>query len=130
MKQYSSWDILKLKKIISKNDLKQIQNEINDIFVDENIYEYVKNIIFMSRENKEIKKYLLYWASPRASIALIKVAKANAFLENRDFVLPEDIKQVVNPILRHRLILNYESLADWINTDFVIDKIISKVKLC
>ncbi len=129
MKKYSKDEIVKINKILKKTDLDILQNEISKIHVDDNIYIYVKDLIFCSRNDEEIKKYLLYWASPRASIALIKVAKANAFLEWRDFVIPEDIKFMFKWVLRHRVILNYESIADWISPDTVIEMILNKVEI-
>jgi MoxR-like ATPase len=89
-----------------------MQKEIEKVHVDDNIYNYVKDLIFSSRENEEVQEYLLYGASPRASIGLIKTAKVLAFLSGRDFVLPEDIKEMAFPVLRHRIILSYESVAE------------------
>ena len=129
MKQYSSDNIVKLDKILKKTDLSKLQDEVSNIHVDDNIYKYVKDLIFCSREDKEIKEYLSYWASPRASIALIKVVKAIAFLEWRDFVIPEDVKEMIKPVLRHRIILNYEAIADWVTPDEIIEKIINKVEI-
>lgn len=129
MKKYSLNLEEKLHKILKKADLEKIQTEVLDIHVEDNIFEYVKNIVFCSREDEEIKKYLLYWASPRASISIIKAAKALAFLNWRDFVLPEDVKEITKPVLRHRLILNYESIAEELTPDFIIDKILDKIKL-
>ena len=129
MKKYSIDDFSKINKILKKIDLSKLQEEVLNIHVDENIYTYVKDLIFCSREDKEIKEYLLYWASPRASISLIKVAKSLAFLEWRDFVIPEDIKEMIKPVLRHRIILSYESIAEWITSDMVIDKILNKVEI-
>jgi MoxR-like ATPase len=129
MKQYSVFTDLKLDKILKKSDLGKIQEEISKIHVDENIFTYVKDLVFCSRNDEEIKEHLLYWASPRASIALIKVAKALAFLEWRDFVIPEDIKEMIKPVFRHRIILSYEAIAEWITPDYVIDKIINKIEI-
>ena len=129
MKQYSDDASIKLSKILKKSDLVKLQNEVLNIHVDDNIYVYVKDLIFTSRNDSEIKNILSYWASPRASIALIKTSKAIAFLNWRDFVLPEDVKEMIKPVLRHRIILNYEAIADWITADMVIDKIIAKVKI-
>lgn len=129
MKQYSKDTIVEIEKILKKTDLAKLQEEVSNIHIDENIYKYVKDLIFCSREDEEIKEFLSYWASPRASIALIKVVKALAFLEWRDFVIPEDVKEMIKPVLRHRIILNYEAIADWITPDIVIDKIISKVEI-
>lgn len=129
MKQYSEDKIVKLEKILKKIDLSKLQDKISNIHVDENIFKYVKDLIFCSREDEQIKEYLSYWASPRASIALIKVIKAIAFLEWRDFVIPEDVKEMIKPVLRHRIILNYEAIADWITADSIIDMILNKVEI-
>lgn len=129
MKQYSNEKIVKLNKILKKTDLVKIQDEVENIHVDDNIFKYVKDLIFYSRDNQEIKQLLLYWWSPRASISLIKAAKALAFLEWREFVIPEDIKEMIKPVLRHRIILNYEAIADWITPDYVIDIILNKVEI-
>ena len=129
MKLYSDDTSIKLSKILKKSDLAKLQNEILNIHVENNIYVYIKDLIFTSRNDSEIKNILSYWASPRASIALIKTSKAIAFLNWRDFVLPEDVKEMIKPVLRHRIILNYEAIADWITADMVIDKIIAKVKI-
>ncbi|MFK7780641.1 MAG: MoxR family ATPase [Candidatus Gracilibacteria bacterium] len=129
MKMYSVSTNIKLNKILKKIDLGKIQNEISEIHVDENIFIYVKDLVFCSRDDNEIKEYLLYGASPRASIALIKVSKALAFFEGRDFVIPEDIKEMIKPVLRHRLILSYEAIAEGITPDDVIERIINKVEI-
>ena len=129
MKKYSVDEIQKIETILKKTDLAKIQKEIEDVHVDDNIFHYVKDLVFCSRDDKEIKEYLLYWASPRASIALIKVSKAMAYLEGRDFVIPEDIKEMIKPVLRHRIILNYEAIAEWITPDMVIDIILNKVEI-
>ena len=72
-------------------------------------------------------KYLAIWASPRASISLSKAVKAFAFLNGRDFVLPEDVKEMIYPVLRHRIILSYEQIAEWMTTDQVIDELLQIV---
>lgn len=129
MKKYSIEKEKDIKKIIKKSDIKKIISDVEEVFVDENIYNYVKDLIFYSRNDSKIKEYLLYWASPRASIALIKTSKALAFLSWRNFVLPEDVKEMIKPVLRHRLILSYEALAEWITSDNVIDIILNNVKI-
>lgn len=127
MKRYSVWDDIKVKKVLNKTELAKMQKEIEKVHVDDNIYNYVKDLIFSSRENEEVQEYLLYGASPRASIGLIKTAKVLAFLSGRDFVLPEDIKEMAFPVLRHRIILSYESVAEWITADDVIQIILDTV---
>lgn len=129
MKKYTKNSIVNLEKILKKTDLAKIQDEISNIHVDNNIFTYVKDLVFCSRNDNDIKEYLLYWASPRASIALIKVIKAIAFFEWRDFVIPEDVKEMIKPVFRHRIILSYEAIAEWITPDMVIDMILNKVEI-
>ena len=127
MKKFSVWDNIKIKKVLTKAELSKMQKEIEKVHVDDNIFSYVKDLIFCSRDNEEVQQYLLYWASPRASIGLIKTAKVLAFLSGRDFVIPEDIKEMALPVLRHRIILSYESVAEWVTPDDVIQIILDTV---
>ncbi len=129
MKKYSVIDNQKIDKVIKADDIPEIIKQVEKNHVEDSIYNYVKDLIFYSRNNPEIKEYLLYWASPRASIALIKTAKALAFLNWRDFVLPEDIKEMIKPVLRHRIIMSYEAIAEWITPDQVIEKILNNVEI-
>ncbi len=75
----------------------------------------------------DLQNIIEFGASPRASIWLIKAAKANAMINGRGFVIPEDIKEVAHEVLRHRLILTFEAEADEINSDKVIDTILDKI---
>ena len=121
-----------LQKIISKNEIFDIQKTAENIYVSENIYDYVTNIIDATRnpENynlSEIKKYIEYWISPRWWISLLQSAKVNALIQWRDFVLPEDIKKLALPALSHRLVLTYEALAENISADEIITKILNSI---
>jgi len=102
----------KLQKVVSKKEILELQNLAMEVFVDDTIYEYVKNITLFTRNDDIAKNYLTYGASPRASIALIKTAKVLAMLSGRDFVIPEDIKEMAYLVLRHRIILSYEMIAE------------------
>ena len=125
---------VKIKKIISKKELLNLQDLVKKIHVSENIIDYVSDIVFATREPKNyglesIKKYLKYWVSPRWTISLIAWAKVVAFLEGRSFVIPEDIKEMVKQTLSHRLVLTYEAIADEVSSDMIIEKIISSIKI-
>ena len=123
-------DLSGIKKILWKKDILNIQKLIEEVFVDQNIYEYIKDIVTYTRDtNNEVWKYLFYWASPRASIALLSASKALAFLSQRDFVIPEDIKEIAKQVLRHRLILNYEAIAENMWVDELIEKVLNNVKV-
>jgi MoxR-like ATPase len=78
---------------------------------------------------KEEARYIQYGVSPRAGIAIHKAAKALAFFDRRDYVLPEDIKAVVSDVFNHRIILNYEAEADGINTRQIVEAILKKVAI-
>lgn len=129
----SSVNNFKIEKIISKDELLDLQNMINnEIFVDEKIYEYVKDIVFATRNPQDywiekIWDYINYGVSPRASISLIKASRANAFLSWRNYVTPEDIKELAFDVLRHRIWLSFEALWENIKPDDIIKIILDNV---
>jgi len=122
----------KVEKILTKEDVLNMQNILWKIYVSDNIYDYVSSIIDATRHPekynlKEIKKYIQYGISPRWGISLIDGAKVLAGINGRDFVLPEDIKQLTKKTLAHRLVLTYEALADNISEKEIINKIVNKI---
>lgn len=129
MKQYSQNIDVEIQKVCTAEEILEIRKTIDEIQVSESIYNYVADIVFLTRESDFTKKYLAIWASPRASISLIKAAKAHAFLQQRDFVIPEDIKEMIFPVLRHRIILSYEQIAQGLTTDQVISEILDHVEI-
>ncbi|MCP4523483.1 MAG: MoxR family ATPase [Candidatus Gracilibacteria bacterium] len=129
MKQYSLEDNVKLEKVFSPSDIITVQQEIEKVTLSDNIFDYIADIVFLTRDTKFIEKYLSVGASPRASISLVKASKTLAYLQGRDFVLPEDVKEMVFPVLRHRIMLSYEQIAEGITTDFVIEKILKHITI-
>jgi len=121
-------DSYKISKIFWKKEILEMQKHIWNIDVSESIYEYICEIIFASR-NSDKYPQLYYWASPRASLALLKTSKIHALMQWRDFVIPEDVKAMSYWVLRHRIILSYESLASWISADNVITKILWDISI-
>jgi len=115
-----------VQKVITKKDLLSLQDLIKQIYVSENIIDYIFDIVLATRE-KNI--YLQYGVSPRAWISLIMAAKALAFLEGRSFVIPEDIKWISIEVLAHRLVLSYEAIAENISANQVISEIVEKIKI-
>ena len=117
-----------LKSILSPSKIIALQKEAKKVFASETIEEYIINIIGETRrKDSEYSRYISYGASPRASIAIYIAAKAEALMNGRSFVTPEDVNMVTYPVLRHRIILNYEAEAEKISTDNVIKHILSKV---
>ncbi len=127
-----SHDLSNIMQVCTKKDIFDAQKIVDQIYVDEKIVNYIVDIIFATRapENyklKDIKKFIQYGVSPRATLALYKAAKGYAFLKKRSFVIPDDVKFVCKSILRHRLILTYEADAENINTDDIIQKILETI---
>ena len=121
----------KSEPILKSNEILQMQEFNSKIYADNIILKYVASIIDSTRnpDNYELdlKNIIEFGASPRASIWLIKAAKANAMINGRGYVIPEDIKEIAHDVLRHRLILTFEAEADEINSDKVIDIILDKI---
>lgn len=120
--------------VLTKEDVFQIRNEINAVKISESLEKYIIELVFSSRNPSEYKladeaNYIMYGASPRASINLNLAAKAIAFFDEREYVLPEDIKEIAQDVLNHRIILNYEAEADGVQTKDIIDAILHKVPI-
>ena len=108
----------------------ELQERVKDVFSSEAIEEYIIKIVGESRNKDwDMGKYISYGASPRASIAIYIASKAEALMRGRDYVTPEDVREVIYPVLRHRIILNYEAEAEGITADKVIKHILDKVSV-
>jgi len=120
--------------ILSKEDIFAIRNEINQTSISESLEKYIIEIVYATRDPKgykldEAAEYIQFGVSPRASINLNLAAKAVAYFEGRDYVLPEDIKEIAPDVLNHRIILNYEAEADSVSTNDIITMILNKVPI-
>lgn len=116
----------KIKKIFWKKDILDFKKQIEAVEISESIYEYICRIILTSRDGS-IYPEIVYGGSPRASLALMKCSKVLAAMDWRNFVLPEDIKEMAFPVLRHRIILSYEAMAEGVSPDDMIEKILTDV---
>lgn len=127
--RYTSELIPKTRKILDKNTLLTIQELTRKVPISEENKNYALEIVTQTRpENSNIaKEFLEYGASPRASIALVLASKAKALIEGRSYVSRKDIAEMAFPVLRHRLILNFESERKGITTDEVIRRILSGI---
>ena len=124
----------KISKIIDKETLEILKNEIKNIHIDKELEEYIIDIIDATRNPKnydlaELSDIIHFGASPRATIDMFKAVKANAYLRGNDYVSPIDISMVAKDVLRHRIILTYEAMAQEINVDDVIQKILEKIAI-
>lgn len=118
-----------LKKVISVKDIINMQKIVKKIYLSEEIEEYIMQIIEYIRDRKnKHSKYIEWGASPRASIAFFISSKAEALMNNRSFVVPEDVRKIAKDILRHRIILSYEAEANNLSPDSLIQEIIDEIK--
>ena len=122
----TDFDNIVINEIMDKEKIEQIKKLIKQVRIDDKLINYILNIIFKTRENNQ---YISCGASPRASIALVIASKANAFLEGRDYVIPQDIKKVIFDVLRHRIILTYEAEAEGLDVEDIITNIMETVDL-
>lgn len=118
---------------IGIEDILAARQEILSIHTSEAVEEYLVQLIMATRHpekyDNKLNGYVLFGASPRATIALDRCAKINAWLAGRDFVTPEDIQAIVYDVLRHRIILSFEAQAEGITTDEIIARLLSLVPL-
>ncbi len=120
--------------LITKDDIFDIREQINRVTISESLERYIIELVFATRKPLEYKlneqaQYIQFGASPRASINLNLAAKAVAYFEGRDYVLPEDIKEVAQDVMGHRIILNYEAEADNVKTSDIIKALLVKVPI-
>lgn len=120
--------------LLTKEDIFMIRDEINQVSISESLEKYIIELVFATRQPKEYgltreAQYIQFGVSPRASINLNLAAKATAFFDGRDFVLPEDIKEVAPDVFNHRLILNYEAEADGVKARDIVQAILQKIPI-
>ncbi len=123
-----------LQKVISKDQLNRSIDLVDQIYVDQKIKNYIVDIVMATREPTlyglgRLSKLIQVGGSPRASLSLIRSAKAHAFIRGRGFVTIEDVKAVVYKVLRHRLILTYEAEAENLKQDDIIKEIIAAIEV-
>ncbi len=117
--------------ILSGQEILDARQVVNKVYIDEKVINYILNIVFATRNPKnygvKIDGLLMFGASPRASLALKIASKAHAFLSNRAFVTPDDVKKIGHEVLRHRLRRTYEAEAEDISSDDIIDTIFKTI---
>jgi MoxR-like ATPase len=120
--------------VLHKDDIEQLKKEIKEVHIDKELEEYIVELVFATREPEnynleDIKDYIQFGASPRATIDMFKAVKAKAFLRGNDHVTPIDIALILKDVLRHRIILSYEAQAEGVTADDIIQKVIEKVNI-
>ena len=120
-----------IQTVTTGEEIRAARKLVRQVVVDEKIEQYIIRIVFATRFPEknglgDFKNKISYGASPRASIYLAMAAKANAFMDGRDYVIPDDIKEICKDVLRHRIGLTYEAQADRISSEDIIDELLQK----
>jgi len=121
-----------IREMLTPADLIAMQERVREIYVDPAVTEYAVRLVTATRHTfaaglADMKPYISYGASPRASIALVTGARALAFTRGREYALPEDVSELAFDVLRHRIVLSYEALADDVTPDTIITKVLDAV---
>jgi MoxR-like ATPase len=118
----------KIKKVLNAKKILELQARVKKVFTSDAIKDYIVKIVSETRsKDHEYSKYISCGASPRASIALHIASKAEALMNGRNYVIPQDVRTIAFPVLRHRIILNYEAEAEQVNQDKIIKYILAKI---
>jgi MoxR-like ATPase len=123
-----------VQKVLTTDQLVELQKKTDQVYVDPALIEYAVKVVGATRNPKDvglgdIQHYIMFGASPRASINLILTAKALAFVRGRAYVLPQDVLDMAMDVIRHRLVLSYEALSDNISSDDILKKIFDRIPL-
>ncbi|MBP6854088.1 MAG: MoxR family ATPase, partial [Rhodoferax sp.] len=118
--------------VATTEQLAELQHACRQVYVDPSLITYAVRLVSATRtpekhDLKDLRRFITYGASPRATINLIEGARALAMLRGRTYVLPEDVTDLVHDVFRHRVSLSYEALSDGLTPDAVINKIMAKI---
>ena len=134
IRQNISADKVQVRPILTKDEILEARKVVQEVYIDEKIEKYIVDIAFATRfpENyglEELKSMIAFGGSPRASINLALAARAYAFIKQRGYVIPEDVRAVAHDVLRHRIGLTYEAEAANMTSDEIVSKLLDKVEV-
>ena len=121
------------KTVCTPEDIAVLRETLKEVYCDEKVGDYILDIVFATREPEKtkglesLKEQIQVGASPRATLCINLAARANALMHGRAYATPQDVKEVAHDVLRHRILLTYEAEAENVNSDMVIDKILSTI---
>ncbi len=123
-----------MQKVLTTDQLLSLQKEADKVFVEPALIEFAVRMVTATRNPEEVglkdlQRYIMFGASPRASINLILTARALAYVRGRDYVLPQDVTDMAHDVIRHRLVLTYEALSDNVTPDSILTKILDRVPI-
>ena len=134
IRQQIAQEKIKVKPILTTDEIIEARKVVKDVYMDEKIEQYIADIVFATRYPekygmKDLKDYIEFGGSPRASINLALASRAYAFIKHRGYVIPEDVRAVAHDVLRHRIGLTYEAEANNVNSEEIISQILNKVEV-
>jgi MoxR-like ATPase len=123
-----------VQKVLTTDQLLELQQKADRVYVDPALIEYAVRMVTATRQPKdfgmkEVERYIMFGASPRASINLILTARALAFVRGRDYALPQDVLDMAFDVMRHRMVLSYEALSDNVSSDDILKKILDRIPI-
>jgi MoxR-like ATPase len=123
-----------VQKVLTTQQLLGLQQEADKVYVDPALIEYAVRMVTATRKPKELgmgelERYILFGASPRASINLILTARALAFVRGRNYALPQEVLDMALDVMRHRLVLSYEALSDNVTSDELLKRILDRIPI-
>jgi MoxR-like ATPase len=123
-----------VQKVLTTEQLLTLQREADRVYVDPALMEYAVRMVTATRNPqdvglKELKPYIMFGASPRASINLILTGRALAYVRGRNYALPQDVLDMALDVMRHRIVLSYEALSDNITGDDILMKILDRIPI-
>lgn len=126
--------VQQVQQVIDIEQLLTLQQMVGKVYVDPALMEYAVKLVSATRNpesvgQRDLKPYIMFGASPRASINLILAARALAFVRGRDYALPQDVRDLALDVIRHRLVLSYEALADNVRADELLNRILNTIPL-
>src|SRR6266498_1563603 len=123
-----------MQKVLTTDQLLKLQKEADKVYVDPALMEYAVRMVTATRQPervglKELKPYIMFGASPRASINLILTGRALAYVRGRKYALPQDVLDMALDVMRHRIVLSYEALSDNVSGDDILNKILDRIPI-
>ena len=127
-------DLLEVNPVVSPADILQARKTVREIYVDDQVKDYILDLVMATRYPQDnglssLSSLISYGASPRASIYMVTAARANAFIQGRGYVSPEDVKAIAQDVLRHRVIPTYEAEAEAVSSSQIVSTILEHVEV-
>jgi MoxR-like ATPase len=123
-----------VQKVINTDELLALQKAVDEVYADPALIDYAVKLVAATRHPQliglgELTPFLTFGASPRASINLILAGRALAFVRGRHYALPQDVRDLAVDVIRHRLVLSYEALADNVSPDMLLNRILNAIPM-